>query len=97
MLIDNTNNKGSEMDSSTTPHFKLEDVGIFSKKMIIYKIFPAEYIWPKSINHFIWDPSAGIFCSKISWSIVPKAFWGSTQIIPFRKPESKPSDILSVK
>lgn len=30
MLVDNTNNKGSEMDPSTTPQSKLEDVGIFS-------------------------------------------------------------------
>lgn len=95
MLVDNTNNKGSEMDPSTTPQSKLEDVGIFSWLFTKYFLLNT-YDQNQSITSFE-TPRTGIFCSKILWSIVPKAFWGSTQIIPFRKPESKPSDILSVK
>ena len=42
------------------------------------------------------NPNDDIFRSNILWSIVSNAFWRSIKIIPVRRPESKPLDILSV-
>ena len=43
------------------------------------------------------NPNNGIFRSNILWFIVTNAFWRSIKIIPVRRPESKPLDILPVK
>ena len=88
---------GPRMDPCGTPHVILDgSEQQFSKFTLNNRLEIERY----DLNQpMVWfeKPIALNFFNSISWSIVSKAFWKSTSIMPVVNPLSKPFKILSCK